>query len=546
MKRLFFISAILFVGLNIHSQTPYWQWAKAGIGHNLTTSEGYSIANDVNGASYIAGNFHDTLTFDTTILLPQNSSNANSYLVKYNSFGSVVWAKSFGGFGGRVKTDISGNVYLAGGFNNAAGTVSIGSYILTSAGDHDIFIAKFDSSGNLQWVKTAGGTKAETVNDIECDMFGNIYVTGSFYSPIISFGSSSLTNSSSAGNISNVFIAKYNPSGNIIWTKGALENASDYLLGITTDNIGNVLITGYFESTTINFGITTLSLIGTGNSFIVNLDSSCNEIWAISIGSSSFVRVGEDIITNSSRDIYVVGATTIVSNQNCNAILMKYDSFGNLQWIKSSLTNNSSYGSSIALDACENVFISGLMDNANHISFATFNLPPIDTIYNDNMFLAKFDSNGTVLWAEVLGGGGDDMNSISSDLVGNIYVTGDFIPMQFIIGNDTLINTCNESPFIAKLYFPCFIGQQIPETQNSNTEIIISPNPFTYQTTITFNEAQKNTTIKITDIFGKEIKTIKFTGRQLIIEKAEMEAGIYFVQTTDEQKHICNKKIIIQ
>lgn len=77
-------------------------------------------------------------------------------------------------------------------------------------------------------------------------------------------------------------------------------------------------------------------------------------------------------------------------------------------------------------------------------------------------------------------------------------------------------------------------------------DIIISPNPFTSQTTITFSEAQKNTTINIKDIVGKEINTINFTGRQLVIDKAEMKAGIYFVQTTDEQKHICNKKIIIQ
>ena len=76
--------------------------------------------------------------------------------------------------------------------------------------------------------------------------------------------------------------------------------------------------------------------------------------------------------------------------------------------------------------------------------------------------------------------------------------------------------------------------------------VTISPNPFTSQTTITFSEAQKNTTINIKNIVGKEIKTINFTGRQLVIDKAEMKAGIYFVQTTDKQKRICNNKIIIQ
>ncbi len=76
--------------------------------------------------------------------------------------------------------------------------------------------------------------------------------------------------------------------------------------------------------------------------------------------------------------------------------------------------------------------------------------------------------------------------------------------------------------------------------------ILIYPNPFTLQTTITFNTEQKNTTILISDILGKEIKSINFTGTQMTIDKDEMKAGIYFVQTTDEQKHICNRKIIIQ
>jgi hypothetical protein len=76
--------------------------------------------------------------------------------------------------------------------------------------------------------------------------------------------------------------------------------------------------------------------------------------------------------------------------------------------------------------------------------------------------------------------------------------------------------------------------------------INIYPNPFTSQTTISFSAEQKNTIIKITDLLGKEIKTINFIGRQLTLDKAEMKAGVYFVQITDEQKRICNKKIIIQ
>ena len=82
--------------------------------------------------------------------------------------------------------------------------------------------------------------------------------------------------------------------------------------------------------------------------------------------------------------------------------------------------------------------------------------------------------------------------------------------------------------------------------QTTNNSLEIYPNPFNSLTTIAFAEEQMNSTIKLTDIVGKEIKTINFTGKQLTIERGEMKEGIYFVQITDQQKNIINKKLIIK
>ncbi len=81
---------------------------------------------------------------------------------------------------------------------------------------------------------------------------------------------------------------------------------------------------------------------------------------------------------------------------------------------------------------------------------------------------------------------------------------------------------------------------------SSATTMNIYPNPFTSQTTISFSEVQKNSTVKIMDVMGKEIKTIHFTGNQLIIEKGDMLEGIYFIQITDWNKNVLNGKIMIQ
>lgn len=79
---------------------------------------------------------------------------------------------------------------------------------------------------------------------------------------------------------------------------------------------------------------------------------------------------------------------------------------------------------------------------------------------------------------------------------------------------------------------------------NSASEINIYPNPFNSQTAITFTQEQKNITIKVLDVLGKEIKSIRFTGKQLIIEKGEMEAGTYFLQVKTEQGRLVRKLVI--
>jgi Leucine-rich repeat (LRR) protein len=86
----------------------------------------------------------------------------------------------------------------------------------------------------------------------------------------------------------------------------------------------------------------------------------------------------------------------------------------------------------------------------------------------------------------------------------------------------------------------------IANLSNIDDKITIYPNPFSTQAIIAFSEEQRNTTIKITDILGQEMKAIHFAGRQLVLDKVEMKAGIYFVQITDDNNRISNKKIIVQ
>ncbi len=110
-----------------------------------------------------------------------------------------------------------------------------------------------------------------------------------------------------------------------------------------------------------------------------------------------------------------------------------------------------------------------------------------------------------------------------------------------------LENNPRPSPAGSNPDMGCYeISQPVGITEvTQNTDVSIAPNPFTEQTTITFTEEQKNVSVKIIDMLGKEINTINFSGQQLIIEKGEMKQGIYFVEIAN-QGNVITKKIIVQ
>ena len=85
------------------------------------------------------------------------------------------------------------------------------------------------------------------------------------------------------------------------------------------------------------------------------------------------------------------------------------------------------------------------------------------------------------------------------------------------------------------------IGNVSVSQYNIDNDISIAPNPFSSQTAISFSKVQINTVIKITDVLGKQIKIANFSGKEFILEKAEMSGGIYFVQITDENKNVVNR-----
>ena len=159
---------------------------------------------------------------------------------------SQYWAKSVGGGSddrsNSIAVDGNGNVYVTGYFSGTADfDPSSSTTNLTSNGITDIFLTKYNPTGELAWAKSMGGILHAYSYDIAVDSSGNVYVTGDFYGTVdFDLGSGTYNLSSDGG--SDIFFAKYNSSGEMIWAYSLGSGGDHYSRSIAVDNSGNVYL----------------------------------------------------------------------------------------------------------------------------------------------------------------------------------------------------------------------------------------------------------------------------------------------------------------
>ena len=546
MKKLLLLISIITT--NAYSQTPNWQWVQSAGGSDA--EDGNKIASDAAGNIYMTGNFRSsTVTFGNFVLTNAGNLNEDMFIVKYDSGGAVLWAKSAGASGSdrafSISVDKSGNIYVVGSYNSS--TITFGTTTLTNTNtSYDMFFVKYDVNGNVIWAKSIGGTNNDFVTAVKADTLGTFYAAGYFFSSNITFNTTTITNSGSP----DVFIAKFDINGNAIWAKSAIGTAfsSEVISGITTDNSGNCYVIGNSNSTTLSFDSFALTTAGNQDLFVVKYSGSGNVLWAKREGGTSSDRATYITTDNTGNYIYVsaafestnltIGSTSLTNNGATDMLVAKYDLEGNAQWAKSAGGIENDYANSITVDTFGNTYIIGYFESPS-ITFGSITLnnatPTMDI---DDMYLVKYDSNGNALWAFNVGGTNRDYGfGVTITPPGNLYVAGYFYSPTLNFGTIALSNAGGADVFLAKLSSTT-VG--LAETKAQN-KFSIYPNPANKFLTVQYSENIKE--VKIINVFGQEVyqTILAEPTNKYELSISNLSPGIYFIQLKTSTKTLKQK-----
>jgi len=450
-----------FILLMVKADAQKWFWARQAFG-NATYSEGIATATDGNDNVYLVGSWGPGpksgkyVVFGNDTLRTWMTAGSVGYLVKYDSSGNFLWSTESNGscFPYSIATDKKSNIYETGFFSD---TVSFGVNTLITK-NNNIYLVKYSQNGSVLWAR-APTAKSSNINisfSTAIDTDNNVYITGSFEDTVI-FGAYVLVSKG----FENVFLAKYDSNGNVLWAYayGGKAPNGDASNGVIVDGENNPIIVGAFSSPAIQFGSVTLMNYGVNNIFLAKFDENGNALWAASSKVTNTAQ-GYCVATDKNNNVYFSGnyssASIVLGNDSFSIyqgqmFIAKYSSSGKEIWVnpvKSVGPDANPVIWTIVTDYCNDVYISGGCGDSLIIDNFKYTAP---AGYSDPAFVAELDSNGSLLNCFVTNTGGDDWAWITLNSRNDIYFGGD-IEINTYMG-DSLYYINDENAFLSKFTF---------------------------------------------------------------------------------------------
>jgi hypothetical protein len=326
--------------------------------------ESFSVAVDGSGNAYISG-------WTDGSLGGPNAGCTDAFLAMYDPAGTLLWTRQLGTGSSAasysVAIDGSGNAYISGETDGSLGG--------PNAGYSDAFLVKYDLFGSLLWARQLGTASYDASWSVAVDGSGNAYISG-------------VTEGSLGGPIAGIadaFLAKYDTSGVLLWTRQLGTGGWDETNSVAIDSSGNAYISGY---TSDSLGGPYAG--GGADAFLAKYDASGVLLWKRQLGTSGGDG-SNSVAIDSSGNAYISGSTEgSLGSPNAggyDAFLAKYDASGSLLWTCQLGTSDYDQSYSVAIDGSGNAYISGLTGG----SLGGPNLGGMDA------FLAKFSPEGQII-----------------------------------------------------------------------------------------------------------------------------------------------------
>ncbi len=545
------------------SQNYVWAKSLGGPGNDLSNT----LQLDAAGNIYVSGVFSATADFDPSAATATLASGGETdiFIAKYDNNGNYLWAINMGGSGSEyvyaMELDLTGNIYITGSFESTADfDPSAIANNLTSNGQADAFIAKYDNNGNYVWSKSMGSISDDVGKALQLDATGNLYLTGYFYGTVDFDPSVTISNLISTGNFLDVFIAKYDNNGNYVNAKSFGGNGNDIGNSIQLDATGNIYVTGTFQGGSDFDPAAAIANLnsngGLSDVFVAKYSSAMVYIWAIGIGGSGDDAAGV-LQVDAVGNVYISGTyqstvdfdsgaptANLISNGSNDIYMAKYDNAGNYVWAKSIGATTNDVSNNLKLDATGNLYLIG--------PFAgTIDFDPSATTNNltaagfQDIFMAKYDALGNFIKAINVGGTASYTfpYAIQTDATGNIYMTGKFSGyVDFDPGPNYnyLSSFSQEDIFIVK-FNNVPIGLKEFNVEYENLKIYPNPNNGQFY----LAGIKDKVSIEVLDITGNIMLQTVIESANQLIDLSNYAKGLYLLKIYKEGAPLLTKKINI-
>jgi hypothetical protein len=496
MKKLIFSFLLILLSQNLFCQ---WQWIKQIGNQNAEIIN--SLITD--GENVFVIGVYSGILYLPNDTLHSNGGSDDFFIAKFDGGGNLLWAKTLGSANTVLNSyedahgvydPINNCIYVAGAFIE---DIYFGSSVNlhSSNQDGDIFIARMDLDGNFQWAKKLGSVGMDDAY-IFAKPDGNILLSAHFTG-------NTLINTT-AYNSGGVFVS-YDSNGNFLWAKHSMNGPEVYSTGaVFIDN--DFVLSGAIGPNLSNMIDTFhISVNGPYDGYVVRYDSVGNLKWLKILGGSGYGALGA-ISSDGSRNLYCAGTirdsiaygSSGWNTQYFDYLILKLDESGNLIWSKTGNSTDTTDGVFLLSNSSGEFYFCGSFSGS--CSFGLFNL-----ISNSDheMFISRFDSSGNCIGIKHFGEASSSHIAIDN---ANSVLTAGLFENTINVGSNTLTSYGYSDIFITKL--DPITGIEEPE-RKSNNQLIIYANPSTGKCTIKIPDELRHETNLTLLIFDNTNKLVQ-------------------------------------